>query len=107
MKKAENQSTNKHLTLWVKACGFTEKMLFSEKTGLLMAQKIATNLMRENSHNLIKEEVLIIQQFLKKMNQGNLRKTISDKECYQIMNMGKRLKRQQFIQRRKIKKSFK
>lgn len=101
MKEAEKQLNN-----WIKECGFTEKMLFNESVQLLRAKRLATNLIKENGRQLTEKELFVIQQFLKDMSNGKKRASISKKTCYQIMNIGKRINRQQYRQHRKIKQSF-
>lgn len=101
MREAEKQLNN-----WIKECGFTEKMLFNESVELLRAKRLATNLIKESGRQLTEKEVFVVQQFLKNVENSKKRASISKKTCYQIMNIGKRINRQQFKQRRKIKQSF-
>lgn len=101
------KEANKQLTKWVKQCGFTEKMLFTESIELLQAKLIATNLVKECGKQLTDTEILVVQKFLKDMRNGKKRSSISKKTCYRIMNIGKQVNRQQYKQRRKIKQSFK
>ncbi len=101
MREAEKQLNN-----WIKECGFTEKMLFNESVELLRAKRLATNLIKESGRQLTEKEVFVVQQFLKNVGNSKKRASISKKTCYQIMNIGKRINRQQFKQRRKIKQSF-
>ena len=97
----------KQLNNWIKECGFTEKMLFNESVELLRAKRLATNLIKESGRQLTEQEVFVVQQFLKNIGNGKKRASITKETCYRIMNIGKRINRQQFKQRRKIRQSFK
>ena len=102
MKEAEKQLNN-----WIKECGFTEKMLFNESVELLKAKRLATNLIKESGRQLTPKEVLVVQKFLQDVGNGKKRASITRQTCYRIMNIGKRINRQQYKQRRKIRQSFK
>ena len=98
---------DKQLNNWIKECGFTEKMLFNESVELLKAKRLATNLIKESGRQLTAKEVLLVQKFLQDMGNGKKRASITRQTCYRIMNIGKRINRQQYRQRRKIRQSFK
>jgi len=102
MKEAEKQ-----LNSWIKECGFTEKMLFNESVELLRAKRLATNLIKESGRQLTAKEVLLVQKFLQDVGNGKKRASITRQTCFRIMNIGKRINRQQYRQRRKIRQSFK
>ena len=102
MNKKEREFQN-----WIKECGFNEKMFISEKVELLQAQRIATNLIKKNHKACTENEVITIQKFLKNMSNSNKRQKITNQNCYQIMNIGKRVNRQEYRQHKKLKQAFK
>jgi len=95
------------LARWTKEQGLTERMLFSESIELLQTKRIATKLIKDYGRVLKEKEIFLLQFFLKNFENSDKRKKITKTNCYEIMNIGKRINRKEFKQKRKLKQSFK
>ena len=101
MKTAEKQLKN-----WIGTFECSEKVFFSSETEQLQAQKIAVNLVKKCGRLLSEKDAEVIQRFLRDMRSKNKRQKLTKKRCYQVMNIGKAVNRQQFKKTRIINQAF-
>ena len=83
---------------WAKEVGLTTKLVFDSKinTKTLQAKKTAHTLLKESAALLTNDEVEILQRFNRKMASNKSRNDITPKQCYAVLNIGKRINRHLF-----------
>ena len=91
------KNTDKLINKWSKEIGIHPNQLFVDDIDLLRAISIATNLLKHDFRLLEYEQIQTLQAFLQAAN-GKDRKKITQKDCFKIMNIGKKINRKLFKQ---------
>ena len=91
------KNTDKLINKWSKEIGINPKQLFVDDIDLLRAISIATNLLKYDARLLKEEQIETLRTFLQAAN-GKDRKKITQKDCFKIMNIGKKINRKLFKQ---------
>lgn len=89
---------------WLKANGIAEKGFEALDLEVVQAQKIAHNLLKNNSHLVDKKQVAELNDFLKVAANKKKRQKITKNACNKVMKIGKQANRKAFSSMRKIKR---
>lgn len=81
---------------WLKANGFNPKTFDGIDIELLKAQQITHRLLKEHSQILNEEQIELLNNFNKAMSNKSLRRKLTAKQCYSVMNIGTKINRQLF-----------
>jgi hypothetical protein len=91
------KNTDKLINKWSKEIGIHPNQLFVDDIDLLRAISIATILLKHDTRLLEAEQIETLQTFLQ-ASKGKDRKKITQKDCFKIMNIGKKINRKLFKQ---------
>ena len=88
-------NTDKQLNKWARENGISPKQLFVDDLCLLQAIKIATNLLKHDARYLNLTQIKKLNDFLQ-IAKSKDRHTITQGQCFAIMNIGKQINRKLF-----------
>ena len=88
---------------WLKQNGIAPKSLLQLDMHLLQAQRIAHNLLKHQACYLGRNEIDVLNTFLKAMAFANTRKRLTPTHCHKVMNIGTAANRALFKKHRRTK----
>ena len=94
--------SHKNTQAWLGKHGITEAVFDSSSTELLRAQITAQNTLRSYPHMITAQETALLLVFCEDFANAQQRKHITQHQILQVLNIGSKLRRQLFKQ----KKSF-
>ena len=95
MNKYRNYREDRAADQWLKSHGISKDFANIE-TLLLMAQVKAHYLISRHKHLLTQEQLKQVREYLQQMRSPKYRASISTKQCYRVLNLGKKIDRQVF-----------
>jgi len=92
---------------WLKENGITNRLFNETQVFQLQEYKTATNILKHNVELLKNNEYELLTSYCKRMLNSKLRRSITARNSYQILNIGTRINRQLFKQFRILKNTDK
>jgi hypothetical protein len=93
---------------WFAANGISTKAIYVGTTEVFQAQKLATNTLRDRFSLLDQKQAGTLYNFLKKTSSRKKRETITQAQCFKVMNIAKQIQRKhaQVIKMRRLPKVY-
>jgi hypothetical protein len=88
----QDTATNK-TNKWIKDCGLNVSTFTQTHPKLLVAQKMAYELLQHHAADLTSEQLQALRTFKLKMSSRNQREKLKPQASFQIFNIGTKLKR--------------
>ena len=95
MNKYRNQQADQLTDQWLKNHGISKDFANIESL-LLLAQTKAHYLIGNHKHLLTQAQIEVVQKHLQQMRSPKQRAAIGNRQCYAVMNLGKKIDRQVF-----------
>ena len=89
---------------WLRSAGIDSSRLTADAIELQHAQRLATQMLRENSSALAQNQAHTLQNFLLATMKASTRNKITRAQCYKILNIAKQAQRALSKQRKKIRR---
>jgi hypothetical protein len=90
-------TAEKHTASWLKQNGLKAASFMVMDLVCVQAQQIAHNLLKYHLALLTAAEIALLNSYLLKANNKAKQKTLTHKQAYQVMNLGKRINRKVFV----------
>jgi hypothetical protein len=89
----KDQQHTKHTNKWLKRHGVNVKHIFVGTVELFQASKQVTMALTNCAHLLQRNQAKKLNKFLQAAGNGKLRQSITQAQCYQVMNTAKQAQR--------------
>jgi hypothetical protein len=86
---------------WLRSAGIDSKRLTAERIELQHAQRLATQMLKQNRAALAQNQAHSLENFLAASKNGRTCKKITQCQCYKVLNIAKQAQRTLSKQRKK------
>ena len=104
MNKYKNIQDQRTTNEWLRSAGIDSNRLTADPIELQHAQRLATQMLKENSTVLAQNQAHTLQNFLLETRKASTRDKITQSQCYKILNIAKQAQRALSKQIKKIRR---